>query len=66
MTLGVVLPLLLLALLVFVLVVLARRAARALAVTRASSAFQQEVTGLAARVTPVIDCLLYTSDAADD
>ena len=63
MTLGVVLPLLLLALLVFVLVVLARRAARALAVTRASSAFQQEVTGLAARVTPVIEDLIRRVDA---
>ena len=43
--------------------VLARRAARALAVTRASSAFQQEVTGLAARVTPVIEDLIRRVDA---
>jgi hypothetical protein len=62
-TLGIVLPLVLLALLVFVLVLLGRRAARALAVVRASKAFQGEVTGLAGRVTPVIEDLLRRVDA---
>lgn len=63
MSLGVVLPLILLALLVFVLGVLGRRAAQALATARASSAFQQEVSGLAARVTPVIEDLVRRVDA---
>jgi hypothetical protein len=62
-SLGIVLPLILLALLVFVLVVLARRAGRALAVSRAATAFQQEVLGLSGRLTPVIEELLRRVDA---
>jgi hypothetical protein len=62
-TLGIVLPLVLLALLVFVLVMLARRAARALAVARAATAFQQQVTGLSGRLTPVIEELVRRVDA---
>lgn len=63
MTLGNVLPLILLALLVFVLVMLARRGARALAVSRAATAFQEEVVGLSDRVTPVIEELVRRVDA---
>ena len=63
MTLGIVLPLILLALLVFVLVLLARRAARALAVSRAATAFQQDVVGLSDRVTPVVEELVRRVDA---
>jgi hypothetical protein len=62
-TLGIVLPLILLALLVFILVMLARRAARALAVSRSATAFQQEVVGLSDRVTPVVEDLVRRVDA---
>jgi hypothetical protein len=62
-TLGIVLPLVLLALLVFVLVMLARRAARALAVSRAATAFQQDVVSLSDRVTPVVEELVRRVDA---
>jgi hypothetical protein len=62
-TFGIVLPLILLALLVFVLVMLARRAARALTVARAGTAFQQEVAGLSGRLMPVIEELVRRVDA---
>jgi hypothetical protein len=63
MSLGTVLPLVLLVLIVIVLSLLARRAAGALAVTRAAAAFQGEVTALAGRVTPVVDELVRRVDA---
>ena len=63
MSLGIVLPLILLALLVFVLVMLARRAARALAVARAATVFQEQVAGLSGRLTPVIEELVRRVDA---
>lgn len=63
MTFGTVLPLALLVLLVFVLALLARRAARALAVSRAANAFEAEVTALSGRLTPIVDELVRLIDA---
>ena len=63
MTLGIVLPLILLALVVFVLVMFTRRAARALAVSRAATAFQTEVVACSGRIMPVVDDLVRRVDA---
>ncbi len=63
MTLGIVLPLVLLALVVFVLVMFARRAARALSVSRAATAFQTEIMACSGRIMPVVDDLVRRVDA---
>ena len=60
---GIVLPLVLLALLVVVLVLLARRAGVALARTRQVTGFQRQVAGLLGRVDPAVERLIGRVDA---
>lgn len=63
MTLEALLPLVLLALIVFVLVVFVQRASRALTRVRASAAFERETTQLAGRVGSIVDQFIGRMEA---
>jgi hypothetical protein len=63
MTLEALLPLLLLALVVFVLVVFVQRASRALARVRAMAAFERDTTTLSSRVGSIVDQFIGRMEA---